>query len=70
LYLYAVTSGKNGYDFNLNNFISAAQRYGFDAPFPFLHMCSKMKKVKNEEEVVVEVKTTEMSETKGKASRI
>jgi hypothetical protein len=41
LYLYAVTAGKNGYDMNLNHFIASAQRYGFDAPFPFLHLCPK-----------------------------
>ena len=43
LYLYACTSGRNGYDLNATNFISACQRYGFDAPFPFLHLCSKKK---------------------------
>lgn len=48
LYLYAVTSGKNGYDLNLNHFINATQRYGFDAPFPFLHACPKIKKQKEE----------------------
>lgn len=39
LYLYTCTSGKNTYDLNVNNFITACQRYGFDAPFPFLHNC-------------------------------
>jgi hypothetical protein len=48
LYLYAATSGKNGYDFNVNHFITATQRYGFDAPFPFLHSCSKIRKNKEE----------------------
>jgi len=44
LYLYTATSGNNSYDFNSNHFITACQRYGFDAPFPFLHVCSKSKK--------------------------
>lgn len=48
LYLYTVTAGKNGYEFNLNHFILAAQRYGFDAPFPFLHSCPKGKRNKEE----------------------
>jgi len=48
LYLYAVTAGKNGYDFNVNHFITAAQRYGFDAPFPFLHHCPKTRKPREE----------------------
>jgi len=44
LYLYTATSGKNSYDFNVNYFLTTCQRYGFDAPFPFLHICSKSKK--------------------------
>ena len=48
LYLFAITAGKNNYDLNITTFISSVQRYGFDAPFPFLHQCSKMKKVKTE----------------------
>lgn len=48
LYLYTATAGKNGYDFNVNNFIASVQRYGFDAPFPFLHSCPKSKKHKDE----------------------
>jgi len=39
LYLYTCTGGKNTYEFNVNNFLAACQRYGFDAPFPFLHNC-------------------------------
>lgn len=46
LYLFTATAGKNGYDFNVNHFIASVQRYGFDAPFPFLHQCPKMRKGK------------------------
>jgi hypothetical protein len=49
LYLYTCTSGKNTYDLNVNNFITACQRYGFDAPFPFLHNC-RAKRAKEEGE--------------------
>ena len=48
LYLFAATAGKNGYELNVNHFISSVQRYGFDAPFPFLHSCPKMKRAKTE----------------------
>ena len=44
LYLFSCTAGKNGYDFNANNFVQACQRYGFDAPFPFMHNCQKGKR--------------------------
>lgn len=54
LYLYACTSGKNTYELNVNNFIAACQRYGFDAPFPFLHNCRKRQKEEPEEERAVE----------------
>jgi hypothetical protein len=46
LYLYAVTSGKNGYEMNGNYFIQACQRFGFDSPYPFIHACYKNKKNK------------------------
>jgi hypothetical protein len=42
--LYAVTSAKNGYEISSTSFINACQRFGFDAPFPFLHTCPKGKK--------------------------
>jgi hypothetical protein len=32
----------------VNYFITATQRYGFDAPFPFLHNCTKARKNKEE----------------------
>ena len=48
LYLFAVTAGKNSYDLNISHFITSVQRYGFDSPFPFLHQCPKMKKMKTE----------------------
>ena len=46
LYLFAVTAGKNSYDLNVTNFLTSVQRYGFDAPFPFLHSCPKTRKMK------------------------
>ena len=54
LYLYACTSGKNTYELNVNNFIAACQRYGFDAPFPFLHSCRKKGREEPEEERAAE----------------
>ena len=47
LYLYAITSGKNDYEISSPEFLQACQRYGFDAPFPFIHNCKT--KAKNEE---------------------
>ncbi len=64
LYLYTVTAGKNGYDLNANNFMAATQRYGFDAPFPFLHVCSKIKKQKEESEELFKEKVVEISSVK------
>ena len=62
LYLFAATAGKNGYELNVNHFISSVQRYGFDAPFPFLHSCPKMKRAKTESnqlQVEVDMRKTE-----------
>ena len=68
LYLYTCTSGKNTYDLNVNHFITACQRYGFDAPFPFLHSC----KTKKHKEDTHEEKSVEMVKpaTSDKNSRL
>lgn len=40
LYLYSITSAKNNFEINGKEFLAACQRFGFDCPFPFLHVCS------------------------------
>jgi hypothetical protein len=40
LYLYSITSAKNNFEINGKEFLNACQRFGFDSPFPFLHVCS------------------------------
>jgi len=40
LYLYSITSAKNNFEINGKEFLVACQRFGFDCPFPFLHICS------------------------------
>lgn len=40
LYLYSITSAKNNFEINGKEFLVACQRFGFDCPFPFLHVCS------------------------------
>ena len=47
LYMYAITSGKNDFQFTSTAFVNACQRYGFDSPFPFLHSCPKRIKSSN-----------------------
>jgi hypothetical protein len=67
LYLYTCTSGKNTYDLNVNNFITACQRYGFDAPFPFLHSCkSKKHKEDSNEDKSVEINKASPEEKKAR----
>ena len=66
LYLYAATAGKNGYELNLNHFLTSVQRYGFDAPFPFLHHCPKIKKHKEESQQLKREQATPSESQKGR----
>ena len=50
--MYAITSYKNGYEINGNSFVQACQRYGFDSPFPFVHVCYKNKTKPQKEETI------------------